>query len=306
MTCKPRHFTSSKQTTMKHFNRSLPTAFAQLWLIVLCVLLLQPTQAKRPTTTYRVMQFNILQSKAEPQGHEWDTRKEAVANMLQDIHPDLVAVQEARKTQCRFLQERFPQYVQIKHPKDGIEANGGQRNLILYDASKFELLGWEKFWFSTTPQVSSLSWDAMTPKLTICAHFRCKSKGHKTFWLACTHYFPIGDTCRTHCVRMMLEKTDQIAKKKEPIFVCGDLNMNPDDARLAPMWTRFSNAAEIARQTDGRDRHTYNGFRPDRHFTIDYIFCRNVSVDTYRVVDSDRYGVPYISDHYPVFADICL
>ena len=44
---------------------------------------------------------------------------------------------------------------------------------------------------------------------------------------------------------------------------------------------------------------TYNAFGKGESSLIDHFFVRNVKIKEFRTLDGD-YGVPYISDHYPI------
>jgi len=270
---------------------------------------LAPAGIDGKCATFRVMQFNILQgwdsyNASETEGYEWLKRRGPVVKMFNEINPDIVCVQEARKLQCSYLKEQLPQYDQLLYPKDGIETNGGQRDLIMYKSAKFELLQWDKFWFSETPETSSYSWDAGTPKLTIRAQFRCKDNQRKTFWIYCTHFFPTGDSCRQKCSNMMLADMKANIPADDPIFLCGDLNLNYGDVRLDTLLTYMGDAATSAPKSDGPLVCTYNGFNPNYTKTLDHIYGRNVYFKNYHVVNSPDYGITYISDHYPLYSDV--
>jgi|GEM_PF-6312120 len=270
---------------------------------------LAPVSPDGKCATFRVMQFNILQgwdsyNASETEGYEWLKRREPVVKMFNEINPDIVCVQEARKLQCSYLKEQLPQYDQVLYPKDGIETNGGQRDLIMYKSGKFELLQWDKFWFSKTPDISSYSWDAGTPKLTIRAQFRCKDNQRKTFWIYCTHFFPSGDSCRQICSNMMLADMKANIPAEDPVFLCGDLNLNYGDVRLDTLLTYMGDAATSAPVSDGPLVCTYNCFNPNYTKTLDHIYGRNVYFKNYHVVNSHDYGITYISDHYPLYSDV--
>ena len=57
-------------------------------------------------------------------------------------------------------------------------------------------------------------------------------------------------------------------------------------------------ARELASITSHKD--TYTGFGKDKPSLIDHFFVRgDIEVVQFRTLDGD-YGVPYISDHYPI------
>ncbi|MBR5042322.1 MAG: endonuclease/exonuclease/phosphatase family protein [Bacteroidales bacterium] len=268
-----------------------------------------PDTPDQTPVSFRLMSFNILQATSETEGHEWSkVRKTACLKMFRDIKPDIVCIQEARKTQCSDLEAPLPQYKQVKYPKDGIESNGGQRNLILYDNSKFKLLEWDKYWFSVDGTPSGDRWGdaATTQKMTIFIKFEHKATG-RVFWVYDTHFFAKCnlETSRPHCVEMSLASIKKQAGDDGTVFFCGDLNMEPSNSVLKPMFDYMQHAATDAEVSDGVNAVTYNGFRETNQKVLDHIFYRNAKAHTYKVVNSQTaYGTNWISDHYPIYADV--
>ena len=278
---------------------------------------------------FRLMSFNIRESTAEVAGNEWTRRQAAVYRMFEDVQPDIVAFQELRREQYKYLFEKFgTKYTFFTYAKDGKIASGrvaditddtsfansGQRQAYMIKTSMFEMLEWGRYWFSETPDKSSYSWDAGTPKLTLWLKMKVKSTG-KEFWIFNTHFFPSGDNGKLQCSLMSVERMkaavgDTVKEGKgtndKTIFFCGDLNMEYSDGqnRLAVlkdwMWHCNVNAPERD------DSKTYSGFRDNSATwtTIDHIFYRNAVNKGYKVVDDEtKYGVRFISDHFPIYVD---
>lgn len=281
------------------------------------------------TLSFRLMSFNIRESTAEVAGNEWSARKAAVYRMLEDIKPDIVAFQELRREQYKYLYEKYKsQYTFFTHAKDGVLAsgrvadvtddtsfkNGGQRQGYMVRTSMFEMLEWGRYWFSETPDKSSYSWDASTPKLTLWLKMKAKDTG-KEFWIFNTHFFPKGDNGKLQCSLMSVDRMKQAVgdtvkegkgTNDKTIFFCGDLNMEYADGqnRLAVLkdWMWHCNVNAPKRD----DSKTYSGFRdnPATWTTIDHIFYRNAENKGYVVVDDEtKYGVRFISDHFPIYVD---
>lgn len=264
-----------------------------------------------PANLIRVMTFNIMQSSGEPEGHEWaSVRKGPCIAMFKDVAPDIVCIQEARKLQCSDLYSALPEYSQIKHPLDNVESNGGQRNLILYKSSKFELLSWDKFWFSEDGTASGPRWGdaATTQRLTVFARLRHKPTGSE-FWVYDAHFF---DKCNygttpPHCVSMCLESIDAQAGPDGTVFLCGGFGLRPGDAVMRPLFNSLGHAATEAPESDGAPAVTYNALGENQGAALDHIFFRGAEPLSYKVADSpSTYGTRWISDHYPVYADFLL
>lgn len=261
------------------------------------------------TVGLRIMQFNIREDKqTEPDYNTFNgVRATAIIRMVNDIQPDIICLQECRKTQAAYLASNLTGYSQLLYPKDGIEKNGGQRDVILYKSQKVRLISWDKFWFSETPNVSSKSWDASTPKLTIFARFRSREDTEKDFYVYCTHFPPSAPEAQSHAVEMIINSIKTKVGDEVPVFLCGDLNLNYTSSILNPLKEYMSHAAATALISDGIQAITYNGYRDTNQKTLDHIFYRFSIVDTYHVKNKlYQYGdnCKWISDHYPLYSDV--
>lgn len=266
---------------------------------------------KKEAFSMRVMQFNILQATNEAAGHEWATvRRGPVVNMFNDIKPDIACLQECRKSQATNLAEDLPGYSQVLFPKDGVESNGGQRDVIMYMTRKFEVINWGKYWFSEDETVSGNRFNdsATTQKMTLWVNFKEKASG-KEFYVFCTHFFANCDfeSTRAKCVEISLNHVKSLGEKKT-VFFCGDLNIDynaSNSTLLTPLASYMDNASRVAETADPAGTCTYNHWGSSKK-TLDYIFVRNADVKTYKVVNSPDYGTAYISDHYPLYSDVVV
>ena len=284
-----------------------------------------PPPAPEPVkTTLRIMQFNILQSTSETAGHEWTAvRKAPSIKMLQETAPDILCLEEARRLQCDDLKSALPEYTQIRFAKDGVLKdglqesfttdnfkNGGQRNVVMFKTDRFEYLDAGRFWFSVDGTASGNRFDddATTQKLTLFVHLKDKVSG-KDFRVYCTHFFAKcnKEETRANCVRMSLESMQKEAKENETVLFCGDLNLDYKNAEarntLKPLLDYAGSAALLAKESSGAETTTYNKFGTSTK-VLDYILLRNASAPVYKVVDEDKYGTRYVSDHYPLYADV--
>ena len=125
-------------------------------------------------------------------------------------------------------------------------------------------------------------------------------KTGKEFFYFDTHFDHIGKQARAESARMMVARMKRIAGEKAAVFLSGDLNTTYDNALLDPLKAWMQSARHAAPVTD--ELPTFNDFGK-RSLWIDFIFARNARALAYRtLVDSGRYGVPFLSDHNPVYA----
>ena len=281
-------------------------------------------EEKPDTLQLRVMSFNILQSTGEDAGHTWaEYREQPCKKMFQETDPDIICLQECRRTQLSFMKSNFPGYTYYQYAKDGVKKagyentenctndgiwkNGGHRDVIAIRKDCCELLDWGRYWFSENPDVSS--YDGIyagggTPKVTLWVKLHHKEKDFD-FFVWCTHFFPHGDTAtRTLCSTMSVERMKEQVKEDDVVFFCGDLNLKYENEALDPMKKYMDNARIKATETDNSP--TYTGFRTDASTwtLIDHIFYRNAQPLTYKVVNTPiENGTSVCSDHFPIYAD---
>ena len=277
--------------------------------------------------SFRLMSFNILQSKDEAEGHTWaEFREKPCKDMFQQTDPDIICLQECRRTQLNFMKDNFKQYSYFQYAKDGekkagyesvekcdddaIFQNGGHRDVIALRTNRFTMLDWGRYWFSDTPDVSSYSGplfeDGGTPKLTLWLKVRERETGI-VFYVWTTHFFPSGVNGRKQCGIMSVERMKAECADNAPVFFCGDLNLAYEHESLEPLKTYMQHAGKTAPTADKFP--TYTGFRTDQNTWtyIDHIFYRNASASTYKVVNTPiENGTSVCSDHFPIYADFTV
>ena len=287
----------------------------------------EPEKPEDKTFSFRLMSFNILQSKDEGEGHTWAEYREAPCKeMFTATDPDIICLQECRRTQLNFMKTNFPQYSYFQYAKDGVKAagyenvekcdddaifqNGGHRDVIALRTDKFSMLDWGRFWFSETPDVSSYAGDLFvdggTPKLTLWLKVRERATGI-VFYVWTTHFFPSGVTGRLQCGIMSAQRMKAECPDDAPVFFCGDLNVTYEHDALKPIRDYMQSAGKTAATPNYLP--TYTGFRtdPGTWTYIDHIFYRNATADTYKVVNEPiANGTSVCSDHFPIYADFTI
>lgn len=281
-------------------------------------------QSVADTLSFRLMQFNILQGgkadgTTDQAGHEWSSvRKAPCIAVIKEANPDIMCLQECRREQLNDLRQNLSLYTWFMYAKDGEIATGysegdatndasfknsGHRDVIAVNYRKFKLLDWGRYWFSTTPDKSTYSWDAGTPKLTLWVKLESKEYGN-TFYVWCTHFFPSGDEGKKQCGIMSANRMKEICGDNATVFFCGDLNLVQSNAALAPLNTWMKNARSAAPDTDKSP--TYTGFRTNSTTwtQIDHIYFRNAEALKYKVITEPQSGgTSVVSDHFPTYAD---
>ena len=251
--------------------------------------------AKAPEAdTVRIMSFNVRNGE--------HGRGKNAPQFIADYMPDSVGLQECEGTWYMTLEA----YLKDNY---GIVGTGrltgvkyiGEATAIMYRKDKYNLVDSDTIWLSETPDKVSIGWDAKHHRTCTWVILENKETGEKYAHIN-THLDHMGPEARTNGLALVLDLAESFDM---PVVVTGDFNFPKSD----PLYTQLisgnlADTQDIAEKTmDGKTYHAYDGGEDGE--PIDFI-CVNdkiTDVKEYRIV-REMYGDTYISDHYPIFADM--
>lgn len=247
----------------------------------------------------KIISFNIRYNSWENIDGEngWPNRKGAVAKMILEEQPAAIGLQEALIDQLQYLDTVLTCYRRIGVGRDdGKEA--GEFMAIYYDTTRLELLSHSTRWLSETPDEPTKGWDAACYRTVIIAHFRDRRSG-KEFQYLNTHLDHVGQTARAEGVKLIVNSLKESSIADDvPVVVSGDMNSTIEDKIFQSFYdVNLKPARELTKNSSYVD--TYNAYGKEKSALIDHFFVRNAKVQQFRTLDGN-YGVPYISDHYPI------
>ncbi|MDE7407907.1 MAG: endonuclease/exonuclease/phosphatase family protein, partial [Muribaculaceae bacterium] len=194
---------------------------------------------------------------------------------------------------------------------DGVADNRSGHTSILYNKNRFTVLDKGHFWLSPTPDTESRpAWGATdTAFRTTIWLLLHDNVANKDLYFFNTHlpYQSADKEARNECVKLNVARMKEKAGRHTPVFITGDMNASwhTQDGRrdcLAPyfewMWSGREEANNLTPNV-----YSFNGFgesTPGVTWNIDHIFYRKATPVDFEVVYSDKYGVKYVSDHYPI------
>jgi endonuclease/exonuclease/phosphatase family metal-dependent hydrolase len=266
-----------------------------LTLAIVALLTLISATLHRTPAQLKVISYNIRLSTGKDGDNSWQHRKNATLTMIRSEQPTIIGCQEMLPEQFHFILDSLPEYEAIGVGRnDGKEA--GERMAIFYDTREVELLRWDTFWLSTTPDEPSVGWDARYPRTCTWAWMRHKDSG-QTFGVMNTHLDHIGTVAQHQGLALVAQQALKLFPHSMPLFLTGDMNITPESGAFEALRGHFEDSRDVAPESD--PSNTFNGWGRREGSLIDYIFIRNATPLRYRVLNAD-YGAPYISDHYPV------
>ena len=127
---------------------------AILLLSTICALFLQPSLSA--DDSLKVMTFNLrYASNSKP--NAWPDRLPHMADIIKKSNPDIFGTQEGKFYQLKELNAKIPGYTWFGTGRDG--GSRGEFMAIFYKPDRFDILEYDHFWLSDTPNViASTTW----------------------------------------------------------------------------------------------------------------------------------------------------
>ncbi len=249
----------------------------------------------------RVMSYNVKYDNVNDTINNWNDRKDAMVDLIQYYKPDFVGAQEVLHHQLTYLDSML-----AKHSYVGVGRDDGKQKgeyaPILFNTSNFKLLKNKTFWLSETPDKVSVGWDASMERICTYGLFKNRTTGMELYVFN-THFDHIGELARAKSAELILQKIHDINVKNLPVILMGDLNLTPDTTPIKLIRTKMDDGMEISKEPFYGPSGTFSGFDHSRvlNTRIDYIFTKNLKVNSYIHIDDRMENNKHVSDHLPVF-----
>ena len=276
--------------------RNLSVCVRKLLLAALLAFIAVPTFAQELS----VMSFNVRNSGAKDDVNDWEHRKKASLTLLKEEKPDLLGLQEALPDQMAF----FNRHTRRTFGHVGVGRDDGKSEgecmAIYYRKRAFKLLDSGTFWLSETPEEPTMGWDAACKRTVTWVRLKHKKSGKDIFYFN-THLDHVGVKARQESIKLICQSISQMVPADTPVVLSGDMNSHSAEPFFAPLKEAgLLSSRDIAPITDNRS--TYNGFKDENvpAHMIDHIYIRDCKALSFSVLRDKTYGVPFISDHYPV------
>ena len=262
------------------------------------------TNEVKKITYYKIISYNVrFSSVPETDGaNRWELRRDASIKMVAEQKPLAMGLQEACPDQIDFLDQNLTGYKHIGVGRD--DGNrAGEMMAIYYDTTRLTLLNSGTFWLSDTPDKVSIGWDAACNRTCTWGHFKVNDTGFEFLYFN-THLDHAGSQARRNSIKLIVAKMAELNPNNVPVFLSGDFNSTTDDTIFEPLKASLKDAREVSAISD--KNITYNGFgtvtdspNTRKEWVIDHIFFSGVNPMAFMVLNGN-YGVPFISDHYPI------
>jgi len=237
------------------------------------------------------MSFNLRRDMASDGDNRWEQRRDAVAALVQQEKPSVLATQEGLAHQLADLDARIPGYERVGRDRRGDGSD--EHNAVYYDPSRLILVAHGDLWLSDTPEkAGSTTWGNRLPRMVTWARFTDQETG-ASFTLANTHLDHESPYARERAARFLVERFPHA------VFT-GDFN----DAPGTPTYRTFVEAG----WKDAGERATLGTFHAfsgqPRLGRIDWVLVPDgLFAEGHRILTQKVDG-RHPSDHFPIVADL--
>lgn len=244
----------------------------------------------------RLISFNI-QNRHGEKPEQLLTRMQACAAFLQAQEPDIVCLQEVTPQAHRILNHELHPAAAHYLPRTEIQTSAEGVPLWLMH-SRYIPIEKGHFWFSTSPETSSLSWRAAHPR--ICSWIKIRFPDQPNLWLFNLHLDHRSRHARRESLQLLQNKIRSMVSKEESVLVCGDFNMSGAKKEIRSL-AQDNPPLQDATHTHpiGFLRPTYLGWGPFRMAKARIDLClhsQDLQVTTYHALDPE-YNGQTLSDH---------
>lgn len=270
--------------------------------IILALLLYSITLACQE---FKVVSYNIKYDNPADAENNWKDRKVAMAELLHELEPAFIGVQEARRHQLMFLDSSLASFSYIGVARDDGKTKG-EYSAILYDTLRSTVLKQGTFWLSETPDVPTMGWDAAFPRVCTYGLFEIK-ESKEQIWILNTHFDHVGKTARINSSRLILQNLKELNVNEDPVILMGDFNADTEEETIQIITSYLDDAMHLSKNPHSGPHGTFNGFTQDPiNWRIDYFFVSHINVLHYEHIDKRLDNNKHISDHLPVSITVRL
>ena len=251
----------------------------------------------------RIMSFNI---RCGDVGKEtWEDRIGIVSQTMLESEADSIGVQEATPEWMAALKETIGEkYAYVGVGRDDGD-NEGEYSAVFYLKDKYEVVDSDTFWLSETPDTPSFGWDAACRRVCTWVQLKDKETG-KEYVHMNTHFDHVGISARKNSVEMIIDKAKTFTDI--PVVFTADMNV----VQGSTNYNQFVDSGYFRdtkfATSDTMNYCTYHDTKPESHKddVIDYVMINDgFDALSYRVVTEGIDG-RFVSDHYPIYADIVM
>ncbi|MBR4887988.1 MAG: endonuclease/exonuclease/phosphatase family protein [Clostridia bacterium] len=218
--------------------------------------------------------------------------------------PDVIAFQEVVPQELEVLEKLLTEYSWVGQARDTDYDGEGLFTAVRKETC--QLLGFETIWLSPTPYLPGSRYAHQSDCPRICVQALVRHKQSKTVLRVFNlHLDHISAEARVAGIQAALDFTESYhSRDGHPVVILGDFNALPEEESI----TICNNHPGIQDVTANIAGTFHNFGRRTPPPKIDYIYMSDVLAEKVQQVqtwEDEKNGI-YLSDHYPVCAELAL
>ncbi len=229
-------------------------------------------------------------------------RQPLILEAIKREKPDVLCFQEVLPHMAAWLKQNLDEYYVIGCGR-GKKLDSEQMT-VAFKKYAYTLIEMQTFWLSETPTVPGTIYPGQSDNPRCCTDaVLMEETSGKLIRVLNTHLDHVSEDARERGLRLIL---DHVEKEQffadAPMILTGDFNAEPGAKELSPLFE--DPKLSVVSKDIGA---TYHGYERAKHPSlIDYIVLRGaLSCEKIWKWTDEKDGV-YLSDHYPVCADIAI
>lgn len=251
----------------------------------------------------KIMSFNLRTQAACDGINQFINRENFIAEKLGELKPDVIGFQEVQPLMHDWLVGALDDYYVVGGGRGN--TYGDEAVSVAFRKTEFKLYDCETFWLSPTPNNPGSTYggdQSSCPR--ICTWLTLKPNGGAPFRFYNVHTDHVGVFARVLEANQVLAKiSENNSKMPMKTFVTGDFNDTPDSLCIKSMLGSREVPLIDLSADSGLTYHAF-GKELDKNCKIDYIFADKGTECLAFNVYKDSRGELYLSDHYPIMAEI--
>lgn len=255
--------------------------------------------------TIKVLSYNLRMDNPDDP-HVWAERKAVAFNLIREVNPDLIGLQEAQEHMFNDVKEELSDTYFIFGEARSLE-EGTEATPVLAKKNRFNVLYEHSFMLSETPDIKySKGWDGDLER--IASFFILEDKvDMQAFVFFNTHFDHAGVEARINASLLMSQIIESYHFQGLESVLTGDFNATPDldDIKGLLENPELNNSFASMTNEEQHNSLSFHGFKGKIEGTpIDHIFVSNPwSLKNVKLERFSENGI-YPSDHYPISAEI--
>ncbi|MDE7407215.1 MAG: endonuclease/exonuclease/phosphatase family protein [Muribaculaceae bacterium] len=283
----------------------------------------------------KMMSFNMRNQQASDTDKlAWDYRKFAVKEMINEVQPDIIALQECASTSRSWYKNTFKDTYGFRDVPATLSTSGSGGNAcIMYRLDRFDLIEAGGYFLSFTPDEPSHCFNVGDNSWRTSAWLHLKEKASGKELYAMSTHLPVRTNsnydnapyieARTLGAQLNVTRMKAMAGDDAICFIGGDMNCsyqtssggsNASGVQVLSEYTKWMEDGRTPKTKEADFQnitptgvYSFNSFgsgTPSPSRNLDHIFFRNVKAAKFETITKIYADMPYISDHYPVMLTV--